>query len=1034
MTSAASLRSSSGRKKKKLECICRNKLECSGVSAVFKVLKDKRGCYVELPPTEMERTLMMLNRGEVPSIQDSIRVAKQLRAAYLRHLKVDEASLDENTSYYVALHHFHPTIVGDSHSPESDHRVAIVCRTVTEKSWRGSALGLKEEDRVPGTDSSFFVVPNYDFEQVKAEAQESFKAKRRESISSGQSVASGTSRGASVTSLQASAAQRKRWSSSPQSKLSSEGGLRASSLSPRKTKVSLSSYLDKKPPAHRPAEASSPKKGNPSGYYSRRDSNDSSSGSGSINLNDRHRRGARQDDEISALSNSIATEQFMPPDEDETVGVASAQSTSVSEKEAKQIAKQPKLVTPPSSPVETKRPKLSDKNDSTTPRSRVLSTRIVRSSRSLKDNSPIPQNSRRSMGPIDLDDLDLDTSSDDEDKKKSANSKNSAADKAVSPTRRQQKAFNKSMPTLQPEGNNSSSPRKIARTAKVSDSRRPAELESYFGRAPKSNGPVDLDVTIASTVASRSTIGLKENPSPSAEWDTADRSATGSDSKITESFNKQAQKLPPASALLSVSSDDSSMASKDVDIMPPPPAEDAIPEVEAENSENGEHNGGDQVLVFSAAAASATTTAAVKGAIKHKESKGRLKQAQSNNIVDDSMHSTGTETTTETFAIDKGPAAERKPISAFSTVPEEQPPDTPATPSPPRSAAAVARTSSSSRRKKRDTNDTNTTMDSSDFDSPVTVPSPVNAAGDGDDDDEPSLGIEDEEEFWDSSSDEASATGTTYTGGDSGPVDVDRLTNSFLHSKKSFKGARLHHLFEASVSEFSEDDDLSLEVVSRYIPPEELQPLKELTEKPLDRTESVAVLSAVESKRRCWSMGELDSLKVEWSCYKNLLTNAVKETDWIHDILKGSCQSIEAYSGILQAIQCDAFIDDAGLVVSSSRKRSKLASQRSSSLAQSKAVDSVMRPLFDMLLGTVDRVNESLPSLNTEVESFTELRTEVSARVTTLAKTGDRIVYDIELIESHIQGAWCKFPLGCGPISFSLFCLLTFHLHLNARS
>ena len=57
---------------------------------------DKRGCFVELPPTEIERKLMQLDSEQAFASGQSTPITWQLRQAYLRHLNIEEDELEEN--------------------------------------------------------------------------------------------------------------------------------------------------------------------------------------------------------------------------------------------------------------------------------------------------------------------------------------------------------------------------------------------------------------------------------------------------------------------------------------------------------------------------------------------------------------------------------------------------------------------------------------------------------------------------------------------------------------------------------------------------------------------------------------------------------------------------------------------------------------------------------------------------------------------------------------------------------------------------
>jgi hypothetical protein len=199
------------------------------------------------------------------------------------------------------------------------------------------------------------------------------------------------------------------------------------------------------------------------------------------------------------------------------------------------------------------------------------------------------------------------------------------------------------------------------------------------------------------------------------------------------------------------------------------------------------------------------------------------------------------------------------------------------------------------------------------------------------------------------------------------------------------------------------------EVVKEYRLPEGLKPLIELSEMPTDRSESMAVFGAIEAKRRGWATSELRGFKEQWGCYKDLIPAMARETEWVEDLLKTAFKSIEAYSSMMRAVAADSLLDEADRIVTDQKKRTKLAAKRAKESLNYSSVDpSVMQPVLDMLMSAVNQLDESVPALTTEVDSMSELSTQVSSSGSDLAKAGDRIMLDMECVEMKIQAAWGK--------------------------
>jgi hypothetical protein len=198
------------------------------------------------------------------------------------------------------------------------------------------------------------------------------------------------------------------------------------------------------------------------------------------------------------------------------------------------------------------------------------------------------------------------------------------------------------------------------------------------------------------------------------------------------------------------------------------------------------------------------------------------------------------------------------------------------------------------------------------------------------------------------------------------------------------------------------------EVVKRYRLPEGLKPLIELSEKPSDRSEAMAVFATIEAKRKSWATSELRGFKEQWGCYKDSIPAMIRETEWVEDLLKTSFKSMEAYSSMMRAVAGDSLLDESDRIITDHKKRNKLATKRSKEVYNFSSEYSVMQPVLNMIVSAVGQLDESVPSLVSEVESMSELSVHLSSKGGDLAKAGDRIMLDLECMELKIQAAWGK--------------------------
>ena len=105
---------------KERECICGRGLACSGMTRAFRVLRDPRQGFAELPGFRKEGVRLRVNPNpKDPSVYKYI-FRNNLRAAYLRHLAKQNPDMEKidfecPQRQFVALHHFHPEVVRAFH-------------------------------------------------------------------------------------------------------------------------------------------------------------------------------------------------------------------------------------------------------------------------------------------------------------------------------------------------------------------------------------------------------------------------------------------------------------------------------------------------------------------------------------------------------------------------------------------------------------------------------------------------------------------------------------------------------------------------------------------------------------------------------------------------------------------------------------------------------------------------------------------------------------------------------------------------------
>lgn len=173
------------------DCICGRGEECKGVSSAFSLLNDPRRGFVQLPDLVMN--------PETPFEQEQ----NNIRAAYLRHLSKESALVDllkdqsdqvDTNTRFVALHHFHPTVV-DTHSAKKNS-TAPIPRTLKpiDIEYLQLTEDITEADRVRDEfgviQNMYYCVPCYPLSKTKNDLKRLIRIKRM--VSEAKLGASGT--------------------------------------------------------------------------------------------------------------------------------------------------------------------------------------------------------------------------------------------------------------------------------------------------------------------------------------------------------------------------------------------------------------------------------------------------------------------------------------------------------------------------------------------------------------------------------------------------------------------------------------------------------------------------------------------------------------------------------------------------------------------------------------------------------------------------------------------------------------------------
>ena len=278
------------------------------------------------------------------------------------------------------------------------------------------------------------------------------------------------------------------------------------------------------------------------------------------------------------------------------------------------------------------------------------------------------------------------------------------------------------------------------------------------------------------------------------------------------------------------------------------------------------------------------------------------------------------------------------------------------------------------------------------------------------------------------------------------------LGNMISRHSSSPPGLRRRYSATSSIG----DDDMTM-MSQQSTTLDTLQPLKEMSTMPRERSETLAFMSAIESKRRCWAMPELETIRVEWTCHRALIRRMVREAKQMEDLLTNSFQALEGYAGMLEAIHNDCLLDDDGNLVTMPRRRKRLQEQRRGSSTTASTLQSstetstptgptspaslllpLLGPILEALQLSRAKILENIPQLQLEVSEMKELRTEIISRSSVLAKKGANIMYNLSFTEAQIQEAWgtcvsceckngsCCVKIFCGDSHLVLLVLLVY--------
>jgi hypothetical protein len=237
-------------------------------------------------------------------------------------------------------------------------------------------------------------------------------------------------------------------------------------------------------------------------------------------------------------------------------------------------------------------------------------------------------------------------------------------------------------------------------------------------------------------------------------------------------------------------------------------------------------------------------------------------------------------------------------------------------------------------------------------------------------------------------------------------------------------------------SDLSLQSSESNDVDSQLVSPKPHRPEKAFLQ---SRSESMPILSVIESKRRAAMASRLDAVALEWNCYRDLIKDIGQETNRVDVLIQSSFQSLEGYVDSMRAISSDTFLDDRGKVVERARSKEKIATQRTK---VARGVDDKESSMMNLLYYSFDqlvlRLDENLPALEEGAQEMAALKVEVQRRAEALIESGEKVLVEIEQYEANGEDAWGKFwlclfgvvALNLTFVSQSLKLLLFVQIHL----
>ena len=116
-----------------------------------------------------------------------------------------------------------------------------------------------------------------------------------------------------------------------------------------------------------------------------------------------------------------------------------------------------------------------------------------------------------------------------------------------------------------------------------------------------------------------------------------------------------------------------------------------------------------------------------------------------------------------------------------------------------------------------------------------------------------------------------------------------------------------------------------------------------------DKSECSAVISMVESKRRCWFENELRASRREWNHYKKWLRDSVREATRLDNLVRCSYEALDEYSKAVGAICADTYVNDDGKLLTK-REQNRLEKRRANDSAEIGSGDGILLPCSNLCL------------------------------------------------------------------------------------